>query len=437
MKRETKDAKSAAKPNLLHLELPLSLYPPFADIAGISLKLCGTDGHLLPDAPAIPLVGPCAMLSRDGAFCETCADNHAAAVSMAIELRRPYIYNCHTRLASWAIPILQNDDPLPAVIICGGVLLSKPDVALIRHLKSIARDHRLDPDDLVHSLESVPVFSREHVRGIADFLFRISCAFASYASLPGAARVVAPLPTPDAPPTPLVFPPSRTKETKKARRERAGLLERRNAKTEIVRLFKDRKPESARDILWELLKEENATGEKPASHLTMAETFTGLFRSLAEGARVSQAALHKQAGFIHDVMSGRIDAEQARRKFMLLAEEITGDPRPRKIKAIQKFIEKNLAGKLTLGAVGNTFGLRPKPLDALIRKHCGIGFTDYVMHTRMAEAKRLLLTTDLTIGEIARRTGFSDQGHFTKVLKSKLGLTPTEFRDKNPRRHRR
>lgn len=434
MKRETKDKDSTPKLNLLDLGLPLSLYLPFAHIAGVPIKLCGTDGHLLPDAPAIPLVGPCAILSRDDAFCETCADNHAAAASMAVELRRPYIYNCHMRLASWAIPILQNNDPLPVVIICGGVLLSEPDVALIRHLKSIADGHKLDPDELVQSLESVPVFSREQVRAIADFLFQVSCAFASYASLPGASEVVAPLPTPDVPPTPLVVPPSRVKETRKARQERARLLERRNVETEIVRLFKDRKPESAQEVLRELLKEQNAAGEKLASILTMAETFTRLFRSLSKGSRVSQALLQKQARLIHDVMSGHISVEQARRKFIPLAEEMTGEPRPRKIKAIQKFVEKNLAKKFTLETVGNKFGLRPKPLDALIRKHCGTGFTDYVSLVRISEAKRLLLTTDLNVGEIARRTGFSDQGYFTKVLKSKLGLTPTEFRQKNANR---
>jgi AraC-like DNA-binding protein len=52
-----------------------------------------------------------------------------------------------------------------------------------------------------------------------------------------------------------------------------------------------------------------------------------------------------------------------------------------------------------------------------------------VASLRIAEAKRLLRSTDLGIGQIARRTGFKDQSYFTKVFKSRLGLTPTEFKN--------
>jgi AraC-like DNA-binding protein/ligand-binding sensor protein len=419
---------NTVRPNATDIDIPFPLYISFAEITGVPLKLCGRDGQLIADAPPIPHRGPCALLSAEEAFCDICAESHAAAASMSIELRRPYIHTCHTRLVSWAVPILQNNEPLPVVILCGGVLLSTPDIALIRHVRKLAENHDRDPDEFVRSLDSVPVLSREHIRLIADFLFQMSSAFASYATLPGAADVVTPPPTPDIPATPIVFPHARTRETKKAKVERAGLLEQRTAESEIVRLLRDRKSEVARNALAALLKEATASGQHATTNLAVAETFTRLFRNLSTGTRIPRSLIHKQSHLVHSVMSGDIPLEQTPAKFIRIAEEMTGEPRPRKIKAIQTFIEKNLARKLTLGTVGEKFGLKEKPLDALIRKHCGMGFVEYVTLLRVSEAKRLLRSTELNMGEIARRTGFTDQSYFTKVFKARIGLTPTEFR---------
>ena len=430
MPSKKKHKDTSAKAIISDLDLPLSLYFSFAEITGIPIKICDADGQTMLDAGTTAMTGPCALLNEEDAFCEVCADSHAAAAAMAMELRRPYIYNCHTRLASWAVPVLQSGKPLPVVIICGGVLLSKPDMALIKHLKSIAGKHGIDPDELIRSMESVPVFARKYLRAIADFLFQMSSVLASYVALPGASKIIAPPPTPDLAPAPVVFPPARMKETRKTRVERARVLERQNVETEIARLLWDRKPEAAQAALMGLLEDSGEAGSGIASNLETAETFTRLFRILSKGARISQALLQKQSRLIHSLMSGQTPAEEACRQFILTAEEITGEPRPRKIRAIQKYIERNLSKKLTLGTVGTKFGLKEKPLDALVRKHCGMGFTDYVVSLRISQAKRLLRTTDLSMGEIAAQTGFSDQSHFTRVFKSKLGTTPTAFREK-------
>jgi two-component system response regulator YesN len=65
-----------------------------------------------------------------------------------------------------------------------------------------------------------------------------------------------------------------------------------------------------------------------------------------------------------------------------------------------------------------------------------MSFTDYVTSLRISEAKHLLQTTALTMGDIAKQTGFNDQSYFTKVFKAKLGITPTEFRQKDENRGR-
>ena len=53
---------------------------------------------------------------------------------------------------------------------------------------------------------------------------------------------------------------------------------------------------------------------------------------------------------------------------------------------------------------------------------------DYLIH----EIELQLKSTDNTVQEIAYRFGFSSQAHFTKFFKKLKGVSPTEFRKRNP-----
>jgi AraC family transcriptional activator of pobA len=47
----------------------------------------------------------------------------------------------------------------------------------------------------------------------------------------------------------------------------------------------------------------------------------------------------------------------------------------------------------------------------------------------MLEAARLLRFTELTVGEVAYRTGFEDQLYFSRAFKRRYGVAPTPYRD--------
>jgi len=52
----------------------------------------------------------------------------------------------------------------------------------------------------------------------------------------------------------------------------------------------------------------------------------------------------------------------------------------------------------------------------------------YINDMRIEQAKILLVTSNLTVGEIALSLGFADQFHFSKTFKNAVGLSPTEYR---------
>ncbi|MBI4830430.1 MAG: helix-turn-helix domain-containing protein [Candidatus Lindowbacteria bacterium] len=418
--------------------LPFSLCISFAEIAGVPIRFCGPDGQLFAGAPTPALAGPCEVLRKGGALDDKCAKSHAEAIVVATELRPPYVFNCHMRLAGWAIPILQNDNFLPAAILCGGMLFLEPDAALARYAERVATTYGVDAATLAGSLDSVRVVPRERGRAAADFLFRMIAAFMSDERSAETPEHTAPEPNISVLPPPLVFPPVRRKETKKAKSARAEECEQRTAEAEIIRLLRDRRSDEAlRRLIAQVSSENDSSAARSfVANLNLAETFARLFGILARSGEVPTNLRHKQANLIENVLlrKGCTDpqtcVERACRNFITIAESAAGAPRPKKVKMIQRFVESNLSRKLTLGMVGAKLGLKDKALNALVRKHYGMSFNDYVTSLRVTEARRLLQSPDLTLGQIAERTGFSDQSYFTKVFKASVGLTPTEFRNK-------
>lgn len=53
---------------------------------------------------------------------------------------------------------------------------------------------------------------------------------------------------------------------------------------------------------------------------------------------------------------------------------------------------------------------------------------ELIRRFRVEKARKLLLSTDKTVGEIAAETGFSSQGYFTRCFRAAFGRTPSEVR---------
>jgi AraC family transcriptional regulator len=58
----------------------------------------------------------------------------------------------------------------------------------------------------------------------------------------------------------------------------------------------------------------------------------------------------------------------------------------------------------------------------------GMTATTYIAERRIERAKKMLEETELPISEIALRSGFSSQSHFTTAFRRLAGATPKAFR---------
>ena len=93
-----------------------------------------------------------------------------------------------------------------------------------------------------------------------------------------------------------------------------------------------------------------------------------------------------------------------------------------------KYMSKNYSSPLTLTEVAKKVGLSPNYFSAMFSKAVGMSFREKLCRIRIEESKRLLLSTDYSLTDIAIALGFNDQSYFCKVFKKITGLTPVKYR---------
>jgi AraC-like DNA-binding protein len=75
--------------------------------------------------------------------------------------------------------------------------------------------------------------------------------------------------------------------------------------------------------------------------------------------------------------------------------------------------------------------LSPNYLSDLLKKETGKNTQDHIHIYLIEEAKNSLLSTNATVSEIAYQLGFDYPQYFSKLFKSKTGVTPAEYRNLN------
>lgn len=98
------------------------------------------------------------------------------------------------------------------------------------------------------------------------------------------------------------------------------------------------------------------------------------------------------------------------------------------ITQIQFWMRTNLNSPLTLAELAQQFGISQRSFTRRFKAANGINAMNYWRKLKIEAAKELLASSNLSIQEIAYQLGYQDQSHLTKLFKSALGATPSEYR---------
>ena len=118
---------------------------------------------------------------------------------------------------------------------------------------------------------------------------------------------------------------------------------------------------------------------------------------------------------------------------LLVREAGIEQPRPARVhgglsslakRRVLELIDAGLDARLTIESLAQEVGLSAAHFARAFKQTLGRAPHQYLLGRRLERARQLIETTDASLSDIAQRTGFADQAHFTRLFKRAFGTTP-------------
>lgn len=113
----------------------------------------------------------------------------------------------------------------------------------------------------------------------------------------------------------------------------------------------------------------------------------------------------------------------------LMADGEDSEPKT-DFQGVLKYIEKNLASKLTVEELADVMHLHPNYFIRYFKSFFGVSPIRFINNMRMDKAKQLLSEGEMSVSQIAKFVGIDDIFYFSKQFKKYNGYAPTEYRHK-------
>ncbi|MBQ9964640.1 MAG: helix-turn-helix transcriptional regulator [Clostridia bacterium] len=121
--------------------------------------------------------------------------------------------------------------------------------------------------------------------------------------------------------------------------------------------------------------------------------------------------------------------------YILEADLHAADPDPRtqrihrveQVKAVLEYIEQEYASPITLDDLARVAGMSRNYFCRVFREITQQTPIDYLLHYRVEKAAAQLVSTSLSVTDIAMDCGFNDQSYFIRMFKRLKGVTPKQY----------
>lgn len=115
------------------------------------------------------------------------------------------------------------------------------------------------------------------------------------------------------------------------------------------------------------------------------------------------------------------------------SRQFNGGLSPAAWRRVNDFIQANLSGKLSLERMAEVAQLSPSHFSRAFHKTAGQSPHQFVIASRLAQAKTLITGTSDPLDAIARASGFSSHSHMTTLMNRSWHVTPAELRREHGR----
>ena len=368
----------------------------------------------------------CALMVRHIFTNGECRELHRKGGERARELGEAYIFTCHASLNHISFPLMHRGE-LMASILIGPFLMDQPDSTLVA---GVMQAHPLSPAlalELYDELVGFPIIAPQRVNQLSRLLGHLLSPLMpdGRASLMQAREKL--------------YQQSRINETIQMYKEQRTPPNRNflyEKETALLTKVKTGSVQEAKALLNDLLGYVlfSEGGRLEAVRMHAIELATLLSRVSMEGGASAERTYALNAQYL-----SRLCQEENIEEICHLLQEVAvdfmdamfsradkGNPHIRR--ALQ-YMAANYAQPITAASVAAELGLSPNYFSSLFRQTVGVSFREQLARIRVEESKRLLLSTDASLTDVAIAMGFSDQSSFCKLFRRFVGMTPGKYRN--------
>lgn len=98
---------------------------------------------------------------------------------------------------------------------------------------------------------------------------------------------------------------------------------------------------------------------------------------------------------------------------------------------IKQYIHSHYGDDLTRNDLAEIVYLNPDYLARIFKRETGVSLGSYVIQVRIAAAKHLLETTNMSVYTVANKVGYNNYSYFSKLFKQEVGLPPNDYKKNN------
>lgn len=92
------------------------------------------------------------------------------------------------------------------------------------------------------------------------------------------------------------------------------------------------------------------------------------------------------------------------------------------------YMQRNFSHKLSVEGIARYIGLNRSYFGAIFKEQTGETPQEFLLKYRMEKAKELMKNHALSIGDVARSTGYDDPLLFSKMFKKLVGVSPSKYK---------
>jgi len=103
------------------------------------------------------------------------------------------------------------------------------------------------------------------------------------------------------------------------------------------------------------------------------------------------------------------------------------DVRVTRLQPALQYVRRHFHEKVTETEAARRCGLRRFAFSRSFHQVFGLTFREYVMRSRLGEARRLLAEGGHSMTEIAQASGFGDSSYFARAFREHVGVPPSDY----------